>query len=196
VNKEQRKNYNTNYKKINKKQIKKYNAEYYQKTKNKPSVKRRQEEYMEKNKEKYKEIKKEYRKNNKEKINLYRKKYLHKNIAIRIHNNLANRLRDNLRNKKNTLTILNYSIYELKIHLENQFTPRMNWNNYGTYWHIDHRIPISKFSIKTADDQSFKACWALENLQPLEAKKNLSKGNRYSEPTIKQIQEGVLELVT
>ena len=29
-------------------------------------------------------------------------------------------------------------------YLESQFTPEMNWDNYGTYWEIDHIHPLSK----------------------------------------------------
>ena len=54
----------------------------------------------------------------------------------------------------------------------------MSWENYGQ-WHIDHRIPESWFKIHTMHDKSFKDCWALSNLQPLWAKENLSKNNRY-----------------
>jgi 5-methylcytosine-specific restriction endonuclease McrA len=51
----------------------------------------------------------------------------------------------------------------------------MTWENYGIYWHIDHIKPLSWFNLET----EFKDAWALSNLQPLEATKNLSKGNRY-----------------
>lgn len=54
----------------------------------------------------------------------------------------------------------------------------MTWDNYGTYWHIDHIRPISSFSFETYYDPDFKICWALENLQPLEAKANRLKSNK------------------
>ena len=40
----------------------------------------------------------------------------------------------------------------------------MSWDNYGSDWYIDHKIPDS---------------WSLNNLQPMWAKDNLAKGNRY-----------------
>lgn len=33
---------------------------------------------------------------------------------------------------------------EYSSHLENQFDEKMNWDNYGTYWEVDHTIPLSK----------------------------------------------------
>ena len=50
----------------------------------------------------------------------------------------------------------------------------MSWENYGE-WHIDHKKPISKFDKKT----NLKIINSLCNLQPLWAKDNLSKGNKF-----------------
>jgi hypothetical protein len=69
-----------------------------------------------------------------------------------------------------------FTCSQLKKHLEKQFDKNMTWDNYGKYWHIDHKIPRSAFNFKTAEDFDFRRCWCLKNLQPLEAKANLSKG--------------------
>ena len=55
----------------------------------------------------------------------------------------------------------------------------MSWDNAGE-WHIDHIIPDSWFNYKSIEDQQFKDCWALNNLQPMWKLENISKGNRYS----------------
>jgi 5-methylcytosine-specific restriction endonuclease McrA len=73
------------------------------------------------------------------------------------------------------LKFVNFSLNDLIVHLESKFTPEMTWENYGTYWHIDHVKPLSWFDLKT----EFNDAWTLSNLQPLEATKNLSKNNRY-----------------
>jgi len=59
--------------------------------------------------------------------------------------------------------LVGYSIDQLKIHLEKQFTDGMIWANYGK-WHIDHKIPISAFNFKNPEDIDFRRCWALSNL--------------------------------
>jgi len=74
------------------------------------------------------------------------------------------------------LYYLGYSIQELKKHLEYQFDPNMTWNNYGTYWHIDHIIPQSDLPYRSMEDDNFKKCWALSNLRPLEAIQNMRDG--------------------
>lgn len=56
----------------------------------------------------------------------------------------------------------------------------MNWSNYGKGgWDIDHKKPISYFQINSYEDQEFKNCWMLANLQPMWGTDNYSKGNRW-----------------
>jgi 5-methylcytosine-specific restriction endonuclease McrA len=52
----------------------------------------------------------------------------------------------------------------------------MSWDNYGTYWHIDHIIPCSNFDFSDPIQQ--KECFNYTNLQPLEAKANIKKSNK------------------
>ena len=53
----------------------------------------------------------------------------------------------------------------------------MSWDNYGE-WHIDHILPDSSFYYVSTEDDEFKKCWALSNLQPLWAIDNLKKSNK------------------
>lgn len=74
--------------------------------------------------------------------------------------------------------LVGFTPTELFSHLQSLFKPGMTWENYGK-WHIDHKKPDSLFSYNTVYDQEFKDCWSLNNLQPLWAKDNLSKGSKY-----------------
>lgn len=65
-----------------------------------------------------------------------------------------------------------YNLQQVKEHLESQFTPEMSWDNYGTYWEIDHIIPQNLFHIETENDKDFQICWSLANLRPLEKSLN------------------------
>ena len=78
-----------------------------------------------------------------------------------------------------TFDMLGYTLDELMEHLEAKFSPGMDWTNYGEKWHIDHRRPVSWFDYKDLEDDGFKECWGLDNLQPMFATDNLSKGNRW-----------------
>lgn len=73
--------------------------------------------------------------------------------------------------------ILGYGPSELKVHLERQFVKGMGWHN-RHLWHIDHRIPRASFKYVSPNDEAFKACWSLANLQPLWAEDNMKKGCR------------------
>lgn len=77
-----------------------------------------------------------------------------------------------------TFELLGYTLEELMKHLEKQFTEGMTWDNYGE-WHVDHKIPMARFNFTSTEDNEFKICWAIENLQPLWGPDNLSKGSRY-----------------
>ena len=72
--------------------------------------------------------------------------------------------------------LVGYTAQDLIAHLEKRFDNRMSWSNYGSYWHIDHIKPKSLFKYDKPEDQEFKDCWALLNLQPLEAIANIKKG--------------------
>ena len=80
-----------------------------------------------------------------------------------------------------TFDKVGYTINELMAHLEKNFKPGMSWDNYGTDWHIDHRVPVSWFNYEDDNSTEFIKCWGLNNLQPKEAKENMSKGNRYAD---------------
>ena len=78
-----------------------------------------------------------------------------------------------------TFDILGYTGHDLVAHLESQFKEGMSWEN-RSEWHIDHIRPISSFDYTSTEDESFKECWALENLQPLWASENIIKGSKWN----------------
>ena len=104
------------------------------------------------------------------------------NPKARVSNSISCGIRDSLRSKskanRHWETLVDFTADQLKRHLEKLFKPGMTWENYGSYWQIDHKIPVAAFNFKTPDDIDFKRCWSLFNLQPLEAIQNASKGAR------------------
>lgn len=79
-------------------------------------------------------------------------------------------------------SLVGYDSETLKKHLEKKFRSGMTWENYGTAWHIDHKIPISAFNIHSYLDIDFMKCWSLKNLQPLWARENLLKSGKLEVP--------------
>ena len=74
--------------------------------------------------------------------------------------------------------LLGYTLKELKNHIENQFNENMNWDNFGSYWWIDHIIPKSVYNYSNVKNNEFKKCWNLKNLRPLEKKECMRKGGK------------------
>ena len=98
-----------------------------------------------------------------------------------------------LRGKKNGRhweDLVDYTLKDLKSHLELLFRRGMNWNNYGgkgkglsRHWVVDHVIPLKMFNITSYDCDDFARAWSLNNLQPLWAKDNCSKGDKILPPS-------------
>jgi hypothetical protein len=93
------------------------------------------------------------------------------------------RMRDILRSgiigraKKSRLLVklIGYDVPELLSHLESLFDCKMSFDNFGTYWHIDHIIQRNKFYFDSYDSEQFKQCWSLSNLRPLHKIENLKR---------------------
>ena len=99
------------------------------------------------------------------------------NITVRMRGSLRHALKGMKKNAP-TFTLLGYTPTELVLHLESQFTDGMSWERIDEI-HIDHIRPVASFNYTTTDCEDFKKCWALENLQPMWAKDNLSKGSKW-----------------
>lgn len=168
-----------NYREANKDRIKKRDKAYYELNKDKKI--KQGKLYREANKETIKQKKKIYYKANKETIKQKKMVYLKTNIQYKLGTRLRIRLCNALKgNYKSGSAVkdLGCSINELRKYLESKFEPGMSWDNYGFYgWHIDHIKPLSSFDL-TDREQILKACH-YTNLQPLWAKDNLSKANKY-----------------
>ena len=71
--------------------------------------------------------------------------------------NFSRRMRKSLngiKESKSWETLVNYSLEDLKLHLEKQFTNGMSWENYGKGgWHIDHIKPCASFDLRSELNQ-------------------------------------------
>ena len=180
--------YYKDYRRKNKDHLRRYYREYRRNwIKQNPEIREYQREYQrewrKQNQEKKQEQNKEYRKNNPKKYREYKKEYRKKVSKIpsyRINTSISLGIWKSLKGNKSGRrweTLTGYTLEDLMKHLESQFEPWMSWDNYGK-WHIDHIKPKSLFKYENAEDPEFKKCWALENLQPLEARENLIKRDK------------------
>lgn len=171
----------------------KYMQKYYQD--NKEKLKQSAKKYREKYKEEYVEYMKKYRNSHKKVMKKYLKEYhqTHKkeankyqqerrkmDVNFKTSQNLRTRINIAIKNNSKslpTMSLIGCDIEYLMYHLQKQFTSRMNWDNYATYWEIDHIKPFASFDLSKAEEQQ-KVCY-YTNQRPLTIKQNRSKGGRY-----------------
>ena len=134
--------------------------------KNLETIKEKNQNYFKVNKEKLLTQNKKYYTENKKtiliKMNQYNKNRRKIDYLYKLKGNYRTLLYNVFKNKGcyksfKSNDILGCSFSDLKLHLENQFEPWMNWDNHGIYngelnfgWDIDHIEPLS--SAKTEED--------------------------------------------
>lgn len=169
-----------------KKHIKMKNAQHYVENKEDRDVQAKI--YRESHKDEIYEQRKGYREKNKYRIKQKMKDYLpirKQRIKDRRKTDLDFQLSEVLRSKihkmirgqeTSYMDLIGLSHDHFRNWIEFQFTPEMSWENMGTYWHIDHVLPLSRFDFSQEKDKLVGFGWT--NLQPLEAKENQSKSNK------------------
>lgn len=180
----------------NKNKILEYHKIYYEK--NKDLILKNQKEYVEENKVSLNEYRRQWKKNKRKTDPIYKLRNIVSNSIFKML-----KLNSGGKYKQSILDYLKYTIDDLKISLENQFEPWMNWDNYGKFnkrswkdedkttwkWNIDHIVPQSSLPFSSMEEENFQKCWELYNLRPYSAKKNNIDGRYRTEDQIKYIKE-------
>jgi len=144
--------------------------EYYKALRTKNNNPEKNKEYWEnfKQSDKYMVASKEWNKNNRDRINQKVKERKNQNPLLRLQDSITSIINHHLKSKsKRTNEYLGCSYEEYSLYLEKQFTEEMTWENYGTYWEIDHTIPLSK-----------GGNFHYSNTTPMRISENRSKGNK------------------
>lgn len=172
------------YNQANKEKIREKNRKW-----NNANKKRKKElgrRWREDNEERVRELSLRWQKNNPEKAKEANRKAVKKrdntpkgilNKCIR--NGIIKSLNNGSKNGRSWELLVGYTAEELKKHIEKQFKDGMTWEN-KHLWQIDHILPISIFNYKKPEDEDFKRCWALKNLQPLWSEENNKKKAKFS----------------
>jgi hypothetical protein len=176
------------------------NHKYYQNNKsyynnryisNRDILLNRNKQWNNNNPEKVKEHKYKFIKNNPDYYSKYREQNKETlNSKTRVRNNLRLKndpifkLKKNYRNRlydyykgsnrsKTSEKIIGINWIGFKLHIEQQFSDGMTWDNYGA-WHIDHITPLSAGKTK----KELETLFHYTNCQPLWATENLSKSDK------------------
>lgn len=106
-------------------------------------------------------------------VNIRNKDRYYSDPAYRLTSIFRVRLHDVCKNREwgtSIYNVLNTDRDSLIAHLENQFEDWMNWDNYGSEWHVHHIIPLAKAN---GDVDLIKRLFHHKNLMPLSAEENL-----------------------
>lgn len=142
---------------------------------NASALKQYKKEYRKTNKVKISRQIKTWRQNNKEEQNAYYAEK-RKDPQYRIAHNIRSRLYDALAGRTkhaSTEQLTQCSFEYLCKYLEDQFEEAMTWDNYGSYWVVDHKIPL--ISVDLSDPLELERVCHYSNLRPLTAIMNSSK---------------------
>lgn len=183
-----------------------YNKQYWQKTmdvqkaKNKEwreanpeKVKEGMKKWLEENSEHKKEYDKRYKEEHRDKYNevhrIWMKNNYHKlkeeggeQWALKkMKSNISRRIREILgQNKSETcMDYVGCSLEDFRSHIQSTFSEGMSWRNYGSEWHIDHKVPIAAWDHSIPEE--VEACWHYRNLQALWAPDNIRKKDTFSQ---------------
>lgn len=107
-------------------------------------------------------------------------KYINRQIGYRqtiegkLKHNLRTRISNCIKRKTNSsFELLGCDITFYINYIEYLFEKDMTWENYGTYWHIDHVKQLKEFDLMNETNQKEAFNW--KNTRPLKVYDNLSK---------------------
>ena len=174
------------YYQANKDAAMEYGRQYYKK--NKEYMSEQGKQWYQANKDAVADYNKNYRNKNWDDLlkykNQYKKKRRATDLNYRITDNLRSRLYTALQGNAKAATteeLLGCTFEQAVAHIEVQFTERMSWDKMGVNGiHIDHIRPCASFDLTDPDQQ--RECFHYTNLQPLWAKDNLRKADKWEPP--------------
>jgi len=118
--------------------------DYYKKVK--PEHNTRTSKWHKANKDHHNKLMKSHYHSNKDYYREWNRTKYSTDILFRLRHTINALINHHLKEGKSQSSIdyLGCTIQEYKIYLEPMFQPEMNWDNYGSYWEIDHIYPLAK----------------------------------------------------
>ena len=143
---------------------------YY--SENKEAHNARSAKWVKENKEVHSKMVNDHYHNNKDYYRNWNRLKMKSDPLFRLRHAISALITIHLKNKggksKRSLEYLGCDIEFYRNYLETQFTTEMTWENYGSYWEIDHKISINK-----------GGSFHYSNTQPMIVRDNRIKSNKY-----------------
>jgi hypothetical protein len=150
----------------------------YRKSNNKAKI------WAENNKEQMQQLQSDWHQKNKPRINEKFVEKYNNDPEFKIKKNTHRRLLALIDKDDSTKKYIGIDFGFVKEWLEFCFTNEMNWENYGSHWHIDHVIPLNTFDLLIKENQLIAFNW--KNLMPYKKEDNLSKHDKIIPEQIKK----------
>ena len=164
--------------------------------------KKRLYKWREEHKEQFLGLCKKYRdkEDSKNKRNTYLRNKYNSEIKVKLEKLYRNRIRECIKKKyipRNTkfdyISLLGCGWEIVVKWLEFNMKPEMTWDNYGTYWHVDHIYPCALFNFEKIEDR--KKCFNWTNLAPLEGIENLKKSDNLDIDMVLKYKKRAIEFI-
>jgi hypothetical protein len=144
------------------------------------------------NKEQHAKLQAEWFQNNKKRIFKKESERTKVDPVFRLRKNCKSRIALAIKKDKSTDKYIGCTKDELMEWLNFSFKDGMTKDNYGKYWHVDHVIPVNKFSLLDNESEQ-NICFNWSNLSPETAEYNLSKHDSIDKKQIKRHKEKLIE---
>lgn len=146
--------------------------------------------WQEENKEHFDDLRaKRYQRKKEEIRDKYNTRY-NEDPCFHIHKLLQRRISASISKIKSTKKYVGTKYENIAKWLEFNFTDEMTWENHGTYWDIDHVIPICKWDLNNQEE--IDICFNWKNLSPFECSKN--RHEKRDKIDKKQIERHIAQL--
>lgn len=165
LNKEKVSGYRRKYRDSNAEKTAERKHRYY--TINKVKITERMRKYRVANKERLAEYNRNYEKGKRLSDNSYRLRSVTRSRQKKALKKVID--------SKSTIRDMGCTAQEACSHLESLFDENMTWENWGSYWQLDHIFPLAKANMK--DRVEYLAVWNWRNLQPLMVEENRLKSD-------------------
>lgn len=129
--------------------------------------------WVENNRERMQELQSNWYQKNKEKRNQKEKEKVKENHGFRLYKNNKRNLNRLIHKKNPDKEFLGTKFKIIMEWFEFCFDDEMTWDNYASYWEVDHVIPVTNFDLD--DKEQEKLCFDWKNITPLNKKENMKK---------------------
>ena len=113
---------------------------------------------------------------NKDHRNKYEWEKTKNDPGFKLYKNCKRRISALINKQDSTKSYLGINFGIIMKWFESQFDEKMNWNNYGSYWHYDHVLAINNFDL--TNPEHIYLCFNWKNLTPLSGTENMNKKDK------------------